>query len=335
MKAIVLNNIEDNYRLAVEEVPTPVAGEGDVVVKLKAAALNRRDVMIASGSYPGTEVPKIIGSDGAGEVVAVGDGVADVSVGDEIIINPGLNWGDNPKVKSADFTILGMPYDGTFAEFVKIPVENVYPKPQHLTWEEAAALPLSGLTGYRALITKGKVQANENVFIPGAGGGVATYLIQFAKALGANVYVSSSQQEKLDFALKLGAQAGVNYKDADWENELLNQSQGIDLTIDSIGGESFKSFIHIGKLGSRIVSFGATRGPVPNLLLPTMTLKEMTLLGSTMGSPDDFKDMIDLVEQHQIKPVIGARYNLDETPKALEALSNGENFGKIVIRISE
>ena len=297
MKAIVLNNIEDNYRLAVEEVPTPVAAEGDVVVKLKDVALNRRDVMKASGSYPGTEVPKIIDYDGAGEVVAVGDGVADVSVGDEIIINPGLNWGDNPKVKSAYFTILGMPYDGTFAEFVKIPVENV--------------------------------------FIPSASGGVATYLIQFAKALGANVYVSSSQQEKLDFALKLGAQAGVNYKDADWENELLNQSQGIGLTIDSIGGESFKSFINIGKLGSRIVSFGATRGPVPNLLLPTMILKEMTLLGSTMGSPDDFKDMIDLVEQHQIKPVIGARYNLDETPKALEALSNGENFGKIVIRISE
>lgn len=109
-----------------------------------------------------------------------------------MIINPGLKWGNNPNVKSAAFTILGMPVDGTFAEFIKIPAENVYPKPQHLSWEEAAALPLSGLTGYRALITKGNVQANENVFIPGAGGGVATYLIQFAKALNANVYVSSS-----------------------------------------------------------------------------------------------------------------------------------------------
>lgn len=166
-------------------------------------------------------------------------------------------------------------------------------------------------------------------------GGVATYLIQFAKALNANVYVSSSQQEKIDFALKLGAQSGVNYKDADWETKLLDQSQGMDLTIDSVGGESFKSFINIGKLGSRIVSFGATRGPVPNLLLPTMTLKEITLLGSTMGSPNDFKNMIDLVEQHQIKPVIGSRYNLEETPEALKALTHGENFGKIVIRISE
>ncbi len=330
MKAIILSEI-NQPKLA--DVETPQASSQEVIVRLKTAALNRRDLMIVQGRYPGMKLPAILGSDGAGEVVEVGSEIKHIVVGHEVIINPGLNWGNDTNKKSPKFSILGNPIDGTFAQYVKVPAENVYPKPVHLSWEEAAALPLSGLTAYRALVTKGNLKSGETVLIPGVGGGVATYLVQFAAALGANVYVTSSKEEKIEQAKAFGATGGVNYTSTHWSEALEKLTGGVDLSIDSIGGNEFQTLISLGKIGSRIVSFGATRGPVPNLLLPSMTVKEMSIIGSTMGSPQDFVEMIQFVEQHQIHPILDKTYSLEEMHEALSRMETGENFGKIVIKI--
>ena len=335
MKAIILREAGSLNQLKLEDVEAPKAGSNEVVVRLKATALNRRDLMIVQGRYPGMKLPSILGSDGAGEIVEVGSEIGDISIGDEVIINPGLNWGSDTNKKREDFTILGNPIDGTFAQYVKVPAENVYAKPSHLSWEEAAALPLSGLTAYRALVTKGNVKEAETVLIPGAGGGVATYLVQFAAALGAKVYVTSSKEEKIEKAKGFGAVGGVNYTSDHWSEELGKLTGGIDLSIDSIGGEVFKTVVSLGKIGSRIVSFGATRGPVPNFLLPSMTLKEMSVVGSTMGSPQDFVEMVNLVEKHEIHPILDRIYSMEEITNALFRMENGENLGKIVLTIPQ
>lgn len=322
-------------QLKLEDVETPKPDSKEVVVRLQAAALNRRDLLVIQGKYPGIKLPAIPGSDGAGEVVAVGDEVNTVSTGDKVIINPGLNWGNDMDKKRTDFTVLGVPTNGTYAQYVKVPVENIYSKPAHLSWEEAAALPLAGLTAYRALVTKGKVRKGETVLIPGIGGGVATYLVQFAAALGAEVYVTSSKEEKIEKAKSFGATGGVNYTSEDWSKELERLTGGIDLSVDSIGGEGFNKLLSLGKIGSRIVSFGATRGPIPNLVLPNMTVKEISVIGSTMGSPRDFADMVKFVEEHEIHPILDSTYSLEKATEALFRMEKGENLGKIILAIPQ
>lgn len=333
MKAIMLRELGGPHQLKYEEVPHPEPGSQDVIVRLHAAALNRRDVFVTYGQYPGIQLPAIPGSDGAGVVVAVGDEVSDVEVGNEILINPSLNWGDDIQKKSPDYETLGVPTDGTFAQYVKIPAKYVYQKPEHLSWEEGAALPLAGLTAYRALVTKGQVQAGENVLIPGVGGGVATLLVQFASALGARVFVTSSKDEKIEKAKELGAVDGINYTADGWAKQLKKQTGGIDLSLDSIGGDVFNALISLGRIGSRIVTFGATKGPVPQLVMPRLFLKEIAVYGSTMGSPQEFREMLDLVERHRIRPVLDKTYPLEQAVEALVRLEKGQNFGKIALSI--
>ncbi|WP_136605645.1 quinone oxidoreductase family protein [Paenibacillus dokdonensis] len=335
MKAMMLRETGGPDQLKLEDVETPNPGSKEVVVRLKTAALNRRDLMVVHGRYPGIKLPAIPGSDGAGEVVAIGDEVNNVLIGDEVIINPGLNWGSDMNIKRAEFTVLGVPTNGTYAQYVKVPAENVHSKPSHLSWEEAAALPLAGLTAYRALVTKGQVKKGETVLIPGVGGGVATFLVQFAAALDAEVFVTSSKEEKIEKAKSFGATGGVNYTSDDWVKELEKLTDGIDLSFDSIGGEVFNNLLSLGKIGSRIVSFGATRGPVPNLFLPNMTVKEISVIGSTMGSPQDFAEMLKLVEEHKIRPVLDKTYSLEEASDALHRMEKGDNFGKFVLAIPQ
>src|ERR687894_396234 len=185
MKAVRLHEIENPEKLVYEDVPEPEPGPGEVVVRLRAAALNRRDVFVTRGMYPGAKpdaLPIILGSDGSGEVAAKGDGAEGPDEGTEVVINPALYWGDNPKVPGKEYRILGLPDNGTYAQFVKVPADHVFPKPSHLSQEEAAAIPLGALTAYRALVTRGQVQEGETVLIPGIGGGVATFLVQLASA---------------------------------------------------------------------------------------------------------------------------------------------------------
>lgn len=336
MKAMRLHEIGGPESLVYENVPEPEPGPGEVVVRLHNAALNRRDAFVTRGMYPGAKaeaLPVILGSDGSGEVAARGDGADGPSEGTEVVINPALYWGDDPAKPGKEYRILGLPDDGTFAQFVKVPAENVFPKPSHLSHEEAAAVPLAGLTAYRALVTRGQVREGETVVIPGAGGGVATFLIQIASALGARVFVTSGSDEKIERAKELGAEGGVNYNSEDWTKELRSMTGGADLSVDSVGGETFNALLSIAKPGSRIVSFGATAGPVPKLVLPRIFLRHITVLGTAMGTNEEFGAMLELYQERGLRPVINKTFPLEEAADALKYMEEGTGIGKIVLDI--
>lgn len=335
MKAIVLRKTGGPEQLSYEEVNTPVPGKNEVLVRLKYAALNRRDVWITYGKYPGMKLPSILGADGAGEVSAVGEGVKAMDIGTEVLINPSLNWGEEEAFNEPSYSILGMPSNGTYAQYIVVPAENVYIKPHYLSLEEAAALPLSALTAYRALITRGNVKKGENVLIPGIGSGVALFALQIAVAAGARVFVTSSSEEKLERAKKLGAAGGTNYRSDTYIKELKAQMGGADLAIDGVGGQTFNDLIQLAKPGGRIVSFGATAGPVPDFVLPRLFFKHLNVMGTTMGSPRDFEQMLQFFEQHRIRPVVDRVFSLEEAVQAQVYMEKGHQFGKIVLEIPD
>ncbi|MBV8148602.1 MAG: alcohol dehydrogenase catalytic domain-containing protein, partial [Candidatus Eremiobacteraeota bacterium] len=212
MRAVRLHEIGGPEDLRVDDVEVPRPGPSDVLVRLRAAAFNHRDIFITQGLYPGIALPKILGSDGAGEVAAFGSNVTALAKGDEVVIDPLLGWGGDQHVwDPRASSILGMPHDGTFAQYVAVPAENVYPKPRDLTMEEAAAIPLAGLTAYRATFTRGELRPGETVLITGIGGGVQTFVLLFAKHAGARALVTSSSDAKLERAKALGADGTFNY----------------------------------------------------------------------------------------------------------------------------
>ncbi|MDQ0184639.1 zinc-binding dehydrogenase [Cytobacillus kochii] len=337
MKAVVLKDKMKKGNMIAplyyEEVETPQPNKGEVLVRLHYAAVNRRDVFIRYGAYPGIAVPSVLGSDGAGVIAALGEGVSGIAVGSEVVINPGLDWGDNIDYPQAKHTVLGVPSNGTYAQYVTVPAENVLQKPSHLTLEEAAAIPLGALTAYRAVVTKGEVKPSDTVIIPGIGGGVATFALQIAVAIGATVFVTSSSDEKIAYAKELGATDGVNYRNEDWVKELKALSGGADLSIDSIGGSTFNDLIYLAKPGSKIVSFGATLGPVEQVVMPRIFFKQLHILGTTMGSASEFKSVIDFYGAHKLKPVIDGVYDLQDIESVHEKMDKGKVFGKMVLKI--
>jgi zinc-binding alcohol dehydrogenase/oxidoreductase len=336
MKAMVLHELEGPESLRYEDAPDPEPGSGEIVVRLRNAALNRRDLFVTQGMYPGAKpdaLPVILGSDGSGEVAEKGDGAEGPDEGTEVVINPALYWGENPKVPGKDYRILGLPDDGTYAQLIKVPADHVFPKPSHLSHEEAAALPLGALTAYRALFSRGQLQEGETVFIPGIGGGVATFLVQMARAAGATVFVSSGSDEKLERAKELGAEGGVNYNSDDWSKELKSMTGGVDLSVDSIGGEVFNALVPLAKPGSRIVIFGSTAGPVPKMMTISIALKHLDVFGTAMGNPNEFGSMLEFYEEHELKPVINEQFPLEEAPAALNHMQEGKGIGKIVLDI--
>jgi len=335
MKAVVLQAAEGPQGLRCLDVETPQPKAGEVLIRLRYAALNRRDVWISHGRYQGMKLPIILGSDGAGEVAACGEGVSNVRVGDPVIINPGLHWGESEAHPGPNFQILGMPSDGTYAQYVVVPADHVYPKPDHLTWEEAAALPLAGVTAYRALFSRGKLQPGETVLIPGIGSGAALFTLQMALAKGARVYVTSGSDEKIARAMELGAAGGVNYRHDDWPNRLRQMMGGADLIIDSVAGPGFIQLIELTNPGGRIVSFGVTAGVVPELLMRAVFSRQMDIRGTTMGSPRDFAAMLSLYGEHRLRPVIDRIYPLASAAEALTRMEKSEHFGKIVLEIPQ
>lgn len=336
MKAVVLHELEGPEGLIYEDVQDPEPGSGEILVRLRNAALNRRDVFVTQGMYPGAKpdaLPVILGSDGSGEVAAKGDGAEGPDEGAEVVINPALYWGDNPKVPGKEYRILGLPDDGTYAQFVKVPADHVHPKPSHLSHEEAAAIPLGALTAYRALFTRGQLQEGETVFVPGIGGGVATFAVQMATAAGATVFVSSGEDEKIEKAKELGAEGGVNYNSEDWSKELKSMAGGVDLSVDSVGGDAFNSMIQLAKPGGRIVVFGATAGPASKVMTISIALKNLDVFGTAMGNAQEFADMLSFYEKHDLHPVINETFPLEEATAAQQHMEEGKGIGKIVLEI--
>src|SRR5439155_8626595 len=241
------------------EVAEPSPGDGEVVVRVVTAALNRRDWWIWRDSD--TDVPVTLGSDAAGVVSAVGSGVEAISVGDEVVINATLGWAEGEHVPTAAFEILGAPRDGTFAGRVVVPAENVAPRPARLSWEEAGALGLAGLTAWRAAVTCAGAGHGRRVLVTGAGSGVATFAVQIADALGSEVWVTTSTEAKLDRLKQLGARGGVVYSQPEWGSRLREVAGGgFDAVIDSWGAEGWQEALQALRWGGVLVSFGDTGG---------------------------------------------------------------------------
>lgn len=329
MKAIVLEAADQP--LIYKDVEKPKPGFGEVLVEIKAAALNRRDWWITRGKYAGIKYPSILGSDGSGIVAEAGPDVDQSWIGKEVIINPSTNWGDHPDYQQKDFKILGLPENGTFADFVKIGAEYLYPKPSHLTFEQAAAIPLAGLTAYRALFTKGKLEKGNKVLIVGVGAGTGSFALQFAVAAGCQVFVTSGTSEKIDKARELGAAAGVNYKAQDWAEQLKQLAGGFDVIIDSALGEGFAKLLDLCNPGARIVFFGGTAGNLPALDARKIFWKQLQLLGTTMGTKEDFEAMLNHINEHKIVPVVDEVFALADAEKAIRKMDNSAQFGKIVL----
>jgi len=335
MKAIVLHETGDPGNLRLEEVAVPPPGPQEVVVRLRAAALNHRDVWIRRGLYAGIKLPAILGSDGAGDVSELGSGCDKTLLGKRVVIYPVLNWGSDSRIFGNEFRILGMPDRGTYAERIRIPADNVYPFPSEYSYEEAAAFPLAALTAYRALVSRVRLQKNETVLITGIGGGVSLFALQISIALGATAYVTSGSDLKLEKALQMGAAGGVNYRGPDWTAKILEMTHGSgpDLVIDSIGGSTFDQIIDVVKPGGRIVTYGSTTGATPQLQIRRIFWKQLDILGSTMGTAEEFRQVLRLFEDTRTHPVLDRIFPLEEASAAHQRMERGEQFGKIVLRI--
>lgn len=330
MKALVLRSVNE---LVLDDLPMPQAGPGEVLIHLRAAALNHRDVWIKAGQYAGLKFPVVPGSDGAGVVADVGPGVDRSWMDREVIINPAFDWGHDPRVQEPRFTILGLPKDGTFAEYVQVPATQLAPKPSHLTWEEAAALPLAGVTAFRAVFSRAHLKAHEKILISGIGAGTAVFALQFAAAAGAVPCVTSSSEEKLRRAHDLGAKAGALYTKTNWAKEFGDHHGPFDVIVDSAGGPGFGDLLDLAATGGRVVFFGATRGNPDELPMRKVYWRQLSLLGTTMGSPTDFQMMTAFVARHAIHPVVSEVFELKDGLAAFARLEEGGQFGKIVLRI--
>ena len=320
--------------LEILEIPEPIPAAGEAVISVRAAALNHRDVWIKSGRYAGLKYPVTPGSDGAGVVASVGSPSDQSWVGREVILNPALGWGESERAQdSASFNILGLPRDGTLAERVAVPVPQLEERPSHLSWEESAAIPLAALTAWRAVCVRGAVRSGERVLVTGIGGGVATWALTFARALGAAVTVTSASEAKLAQAATLGAADGVNYGNDDWGRRAA--AGGLfDLIIDGAGGEGFDTLMELAAPGGRIVSYGATRGNPSSLTVRKLFWRQISLLGSTMGSPSDWHSMVAFVRERGLRPVISSVFPLREAADAFALMERGGQFGKIVVKVA-
>jgi len=328
MKALVLTT-ED---IVIQDIAKPTPKQGEVLVKVRYAALNRRDQWARVGLYPGMTYNCVLGSDACGIVESLGENVDNTWLGKEVIINPNQNWGNDPRHPQKNYTILGMPTNGVFAEYIAIPADRLHEKPAYLSASEAAAVPLAALTAYRACFYKGQIKAGDNVLVTGIGGGVAQFAAQFAVAVGANVWVTSSSDEKIQTMLQYGIKGGVNYKQTDWHKELLKMTEGFDVIIDSAGGNDFNLLLKTLKMSATLVFYGATLGSV-KLDMPRVFFGQYTIKGTTMGNDQEFAEMLKFISKHQIHPIIDSIRPFNQIIEAFNAMRDGQIFGKVVIAL--
>ena len=343
MRACVLVKRDGRTSTEIRELADPTPAAGEIVLAVRAAALNHLD-LYAFEAFAGDDesTPRIIGSDAAGVVSAVGPGVDAVRIGDEVVLNPGLSCGDCEACQRGQasecpwFDIVGRGPQGTLAGFVTVPVRNVHPKPSHLNFDQAAALPLAHLTAARMLFERGRLIAGESVLIHGIGGGVALAALQLAKLAGAEVSVTSSSVEKLERAMRLGADHIVDYSATADVAESVRQvtgGRGVDLTVDTVGSGTLASSVSATRNGGRVVACGATSGAESTLNIRELFWRQISIIGSTMGSHEDFRRMLRIVTTSWLVPVIDSVLPLDEVAGGLARMRQGRHFGKIVISI--
>jgi len=327
MKALKLLDIQTG-KIGIENVIVPNPSNTQVLIKIKAAALNKRDQWICEGLYPGLKEGTTLGSDGCGTVIKGPEEWIDK----DVVVNPNINWGTSESSQSGKYSILGMPEDGTLAEYLLVDIDKIYNKPSHLTFNQAAALPLAGMTAYRACFTKGEIEKGMNVLIAGVGGGVANFAVKFAIAAGAHVFITSGSFDKIKRSTSQGVKDGFNYKDTEWvEQARHNVKSGFDVIIDGAGGDSLNKYLKIIKNGGRIIHYGATTGRPSNVDLFRLFWSQALIMGSTMASDKEFGKMIDFVEKHRIEPEIDSVFEFEDYTKAFERIRSSSHFGKVVI----
>jgi zinc-binding alcohol dehydrogenase/oxidoreductase len=319
MKAVL---VREGGSLSYEDYEDPVAGPGEVVLELRTAAVNRRDLLVRNPPGPAYvfPLPLIPGSDGAG---------IRRDTGEEVVIYPGLGWGPREDAAGPDWRMLGAPDNGTYAELVKVPEENVFPKPARFSWEEAAAFPLAALTAFRALFEVGGLIRDETVLVLGAGSGVSTFAVSLAVQAGATVLVTSSSQEKIERAKELGASGGVLYTEEGWPEAV----GPVDVVLDSVG-TTWRDSLRALRKGGRLVVFGGTGGPEVTLDVRAFYLNWQRILGTTMGSGRDFAGLLRMVDMGSWHPVIDSVRPLAEVEAAHERMKAGQHFGKLVLAVS-
>ncbi len=327
MKAVRIHEDGGPEVLRYEDAPDPEPGPDDVVVELRAASLNHLDVWVRKG-LPSVPKPRILGADGAGVVAAYGAGVRGLELGQPVVINPGIEHGGR-------ISVVGEHRDGTHAELAVVPAANVYPLDERLSFEQAAAFPLVFETAYRMLVTKAALHPGEWVLVWGIGGGVATAAFQIAKALGAKVVCTSSSDEKLARATELGADAAVNHGSGDVKAAVLEATggHGVDVVVEHVGESTWRTSLDVACQRGRIVVCGATTGPNPPAALHRIWWKELAILGSSMGSTEDFEGAYELVKSGDAKVIVDSVFPLKEARAAHERLEAGEQLGKIVLSI--
>ncbi|PKK65632.1 NAD(P)-binding protein [Rhizophagus irregularis] len=335
MKALILRKGDEkennNFKhpAVVSEIPLPALNPIMMI-----------DVWIRKDAYLGLQFNSVLGSDGVGIVEKTSRDESSHLVGQQVIINPGSGWEKDPKGLKPNLEFL----DWTLAEYIVVPRAEIFPVPDHLSVAEAAALPLAGLTAFRATFTKANVQPGENVLITGIGGGVALIALSFISSIGANAYITSSDESKIKKAIELGAKGGVNYKEDDWPKKLKallpNDRPFLDSVIDSAGGEIVSQTTKLLRPGGIIACYGMTSSygkasyPSTTFTVPAM-MDNIELKGSTMGSRDEFKRMVNFVKEKKIKPVIGGIWHgLENAPEVFEIMNKGKQFGKLVIEIN-
>lgn len=345
MKAVTIHEHGGLECVRVEEIAEPRLGNNEVVLKVLAAALNHLDIWVRKGR-PGlvVEMPHVLGSDAAGVVTEIGKGVTGLHVGDEVILNPGLSCGScefcqrGEQSQCVTFGIVGMTRPGTFAERVAVPAANVHGKPPHLRFEEAAALALAHGTAWRMLMTRAKLSAGETVLIHGIGGGVALAALQLAKLVNAEVIVTSSSDEKLARAGELGADHIINYASAaDVAGRVreITSGRGVDVAVDTVGAATWPIDFSAVRRGGRIVLCGVTSGAAAETDLRKLYWNQLTLLGSTMASQEDFRRMVRAVTTARLTPVIDSVEPLDRCREAMARMERGDQFGKIVLTVPD
>jgi zinc-binding alcohol dehydrogenase/oxidoreductase len=329
LRAVELRAFGGPEGLVATVLPDPAPGPGEVAVDLVAAALNRRDWWIRRGG--GAKLPAVLGSDGAGVVSALGDDVTDLAVGDEVVIYPGIAWGDDDEIPGAEFEILGVPSQGTYAERIVVRAEQLWPRPPGLSWAETAALPVAGLTAWRSLVRYARAAPGKAILVPGGGGGVATFAIQIAASFECRVVTTTSSPEKLDRLRLLGASDGADYGDAEWPDRL----GPVDAVIDSVGGAAWSGALRALRSGGILVSFGDTHGELGEVVIADLFFRYLSVQGTTLGSPREFGALLAHCAEAAWRPVIDSVFPLEEASEAHRRLDAPERFGKIVLAIDE
>lgn len=324
MKALRIHEDGGPEVLRLDEVEDPVAGPGEVLIRLKAASLNHLDIWLRQG-LPSVPKPRILGADGAGVVEALGEGADGFELGQRVVLNPGLRNGAE---------IVGEHRDGTHAELIAIPCENVHPIPDELSFEEAAAFPLVYETAYRMLVTRAGLREGEWVLVWGIGSGVGSAAFLIAKALGAKVVVTSSDDGKLERASELGADETVNHESGDVVSVVKEATEGgPHVVVEHVGEATWKTSLQVARTGGRIAVCGATSGPNPPANLHRIFWKQLSILGSTMGTAEDFAGVYELVASGRVKPLVDRVFPLEEAADAHRYLESGKQFGKVVLTV--